>query len=68
MCDYMSTLNEMISQIRLNFYTWLKKHNITQEEAAKMLGVSRSHLNKVLNGSANPSINLINKMSKCMEE
>jgi transcriptional regulator with XRE-family HTH domain len=58
----MENINQIIEQTRTQFYAWLKSHKITQEFAAEQLDVSRSHLNKVLNGTTPPSIYLLQKM------
>lgn len=68
MCDFMSSIVQMVTKTRGELYAWLKINKITQEECAEMLGVSRSHFNKVLNGTTMPSIKLLERMMQIMEE
>lgn len=68
MCDYMNNMGDTIAQTRLDMYTWLKKNKITQETGASLLGITRSHFNKVLNGSTQPSLYLLERMIELMEE
>lgn len=68
MCDFMSNIVQMVTKTRGELYAWLKINKITQGECAEMLGVSRSHFNKVLNGTTMPSIKLLERMMQIMEE
>ena len=57
-----------IKEICDNFINWMRIKGCTQQEAAEVLNISRSHLNKVINGKTNPSIYLLEKIEKLMEE
>lgn len=57
-----------IKEICDNFINWMRIKGYTQQEVAKILNISRSHLNKVINGKTNPSIYLLEKIEKLMEE
>lgn len=51
---------EIIKEIR-------KNENMTQEQFAKRIGVSRSYLNDVENARKNPSIKTIEKLANKMD-
>jgi len=57
-----------IKEICDNFINWMRIKGYTQQEVAEILNISRSHLNKVINGKTNPSIYLLEKIEKLMEE
>lgn len=57
-----------IKEICNNFIDWMRTKGYTQQEVAEILNISRSHLNKVINGKTNPSIYLLEKIEKLMEE
>ena len=47
---------------------WLKKlrresHNLTQEQLAKMVGISRTMITEIENGNANPSVKVAKKIA-----
>jgi len=42
-------------------------NDLTQGEAAKLVQISRTHLNKVLNGRETPSMALLMRIEKAME-
>ena len=47
---------------------WLKKlrlesHNLTQEQLAKMVGISRTMITEIENGNANPSVEVAKKIA-----
>jgi transcriptional regulator with XRE-family HTH domain len=46
----------------------MSKHNLTQGEAAEIVSISRTHLNKVLNGRETPSMALLMRIEKAMED
>jgi len=46
----------------------MKHHNLTQGQAAELVDISRTHLNKVLNGRETPSLALLMRIEKAMEE
>lgn len=64
----MTQTHNNVKEICDRFINWMWKNGYTQQEVAKILEVSRSHLNKVINGKTNPSIYLLEKMEKLMEE
>jgi DNA-binding XRE family transcriptional regulator len=64
----MTRTHNNVKEICDHFINWMWKNGYTQQEVAKILEVSRSHLNKVINGRTNPSIYLLEKMEKLMEE
>ena len=48
--------------------SWLKKlrnesHNLTQEQLAKMVGISRTMITEIENGNANPSVKVAKKIA-----
>lgn len=48
--------------------SWLKKlrhesHNLTQEQLAKMVGISRTMITEIENGNANPSVEVAKKIA-----
>lgn len=64
----MTHTHENIKEICNNFIQWINIKGKTQQEIAEILGVSRSHLNKVINGKTNPSVYLLEKIEQLMEE
>ena len=63
----MVDLNKIILQTRTDLYAYLKINKITQQECADLFGITRSHLNKVLNGVTLPSIPLLQNMINLVE-
>ena len=47
-----------------DFYKRLETLKMSQGQAAEKLGITRSHLNKVINKRTDPSLKLIQKMEK----
>ena len=52
--------------------SWLKKlrhesHNLTQEQLAKMVGISRTMITEIENGNANPSVKVAKKIAAVLE-
>ena len=52
--------------------SWLKKlrhesHNLTQEQLAKMVGISRTMITEIENGNANPSVEVAKKIAAVLE-
>ena len=43
-------------------------NNLTQGEAAELVQISRTHLNKVLNERVTPSMALLMRIEKAMED
>ena len=43
-------------------------HDLTQGAAAELVNISRTHLNKVLNGRETPSMALLMRIEKAMED
>ena len=51
--------------------SWLKKlrhesHNLTQEQLAKMVGISRTMITEIENGNANPSVKVAKKIASVL--
>lgn len=67
-CDKMQLFSEPLSNFFNKFKQWCDEHNLRQVDAAGQLGITRSHLNKVLNERTAPSIQLLEAMIKLMEE
>lgn len=60
------TQTEYLNKLFIDFEKWRANQGITQQQAAEQLNITRSHLNKVLNGRTSPSIQLIQKLEeKC---
>jgi len=53
-------INEYIKFVKINYKS--------QGEAAEDLGISRTHLNKIINKRDNPSLTLLLKMENKMKE
>jgi len=56
----------MIQKIINSFIHYMEIHNLTQGEAAELIDISRTHLNKVINGKEAPSSALLMRMEKVM--
>ena len=56
----------LIQKIIDEFKQYMSIHNLTQGEAAELINISRTHLNKVLNGREIPSMALLMRMEECM--
>lgn len=63
----MTLFAEPLSDFFIKFKQWCENHNLRQVDAAETLGITRSHLNKVLNEKTTPSIKLLEAMMKLME-
>lgn len=48
------------------FKKYIYDNNLTQGEAAELINISRTHLNKVLKGRETPSIALLMRMEEQM--
>ena len=57
----------MIQKIIDNFKDYMIHHNLTQGQAAELVDISRTHLNKILNGKETPSMALLMRIEKAME-
>lgn len=57
----------MIQVIIERFKQYMEDNNLTQGEAAELVNISRTHLNKVLNGREVPSMALLMRIEKAME-
>ena len=55
---------DIIDQYAIYIY----KHNLTQTEAAEKIGCSQEHLSRILKGTKNPSVKLLDKMEQVMEK
>ena len=53
---------EILDQLFLDFKKKINDLGMNQQEAAKQLNVTRSHLNKVINKRTTPSLKLIQDM------
>ena len=58
----------MIQVIIERFKRYMEDNNLTQGEAAELIDISRTHLNKVLNGREVPSMALLMRMEGAMED
>jgi len=64
----MTPSENYVQQLLEDFERWRKNTNYTQKEVAEqLLHITRSHLNKVLNGKTAPSLYLIQKMEEVMK-
>ena len=57
----------MIQKIIDEFKHYMAINNLTQGDAAELVNISRTHLNKVLNGKETPSMALLMRIEKVME-
>lgn len=57
----------LIQVIIERFKQYMEDNNLTQGEAAELVDISRTHLNKVLNGREVPSMALLMRIEKAME-
>ena len=57
----------MIQDIIERFKKYMADNNLTQGAAAELVNISRTHLNKVLNGRESPSMALLMRIEKAME-
>ena len=57
----------MIQDIIKRFKKYMVDNNLTQGAAAELVNISRTHLNKVLNGRESPSMALLMRIEKAME-
>lgn len=57
----------MIQIIIDKFKKYMADNDLTQGEAAELVQISRTHLNKVLNGRETPSMALLMRIEKAME-
>lgn len=58
----------LIQDIIEKFKEYMEAHNLTQGAAAELVNISRTHLNKVLNGKETPSMALLMRIEKAMED
>lgn len=56
----------MIQIIIDKFKEYIHSHQLSQGAAAELIQISRTHLNKVLNGREAPSMALLMRMEKVM--
>ena len=57
----------MIQTIIDRFKKYMADNSLTQGQAAELIKISRTHLNKVLNGRETPSMALLMRIEKAME-
>lgn len=60
----MTQTSIVLDKLFQDFYKKLADKNMTQNEAAKELEITRSHLNKVINKKTTPSLKLIQKLEE----
>ena len=58
----------MIQKIIDKFKEYMILHKLSQGAAAELINISRTHLNKVLNGREAPSMALLMRMEKVMDD
>ena len=56
----------MIQSIIDKFKQYMEREGLTQGAATEQIQISRTHLNKVLNGKETPSTALLMRMEKAM--
>ena len=61
-CDFMTQTEDALNQLFKDFKEKIKKMEMSQQEAAERLSITRSHLNKVINKRTTPSLKLIQDM------
>lgn len=57
----------LIQEIINNFKNFIEEKDLKQGEAAELIQISRTHLNKILHGNANPSMALLMRMEEVMK-
>jgi len=57
----------LIQTIIDKFKKYIENNSLTQGQAAELVQISRTHLNKVLNGRETPSMALLMRIEKVME-
>ena len=57
----------LIQEIIDKFKKYMTDNNLTQGAAAEQIKISRTHLNKVLNGKETPSTALLMRMEEAMD-
>ena len=55
---------EHLNQLLYDIDIWRINNNLTQQELADQLNITRSHLNKILNKKRLPSLQLIDKLEE----
>ena len=60
----MAQTDEYLDKLFLDFYKKIDKQGISQSVAAEQLGITRSHLNKVINKKTDPSLKLIQSLER----
>ena len=58
----------LIQKIIDKFKEYMILHKLSQGAAAELINISRTHLNKVLNGREAPSMALLMRMEKVMDD
>ena len=58
----------LIEDIIKQYKIFMEQHYKSQGEAAEELGISRSHLNKIINRRDNPSTSLLLRMEEVMKK
>ena len=57
----------MIEEIIENFRNYMKNQQLTQQQAADKIHISRAHLSRILNGERIPSMALLNRMENVIK-
>lgn len=64
---YLGGVCFLIQTIIDRFKKFIIDNSLTQGQAAELVNISRTHLNKVLNGRETPSMALLMRIEKAME-
>lgn len=57
-------IQKSVNEILTQFEIWRKSRGLTQREAAEILEIARTYLNKVVNKRTSPSIQLLERMEQ----
>ena len=67
---YISTImggKEMIEEIIEQYQEYIKNNNLTQQEGADKIHISRTHLSRILRGERAPSMALLMRMESVIK-
>ena len=65
---YVGGVCDLIQMIIDKFKEYMYSQQLSQGAAAELIQISRTHLNKVLNGREAPSMALLMRMEKVMKD
>ena len=65
---YVGGVCDLIQKIIDKFKEYMYSQQLSQGAAAELIQISRTHLNKVLNGREAPSMALLMRMEKVMND